>query len=114
MKLYHLERQRPIVEHLEVAEDPGSRRRGLIGHLPLTRGQGLLIRPSCWVHTFGMGFPIDIAYLGKDGRVLAVSENLAPNRIGRPVLGARCVVEMAAGAVQQMGLKVGDHLEIRR
>jgi uncharacterized membrane protein (UPF0127 family) len=60
-----------------------------------------------------MTFPIDVVYLGKDWRVMAVSENLVPNRVGRPVLRAQCVVEMAAGAVQRAGLKVGDRLETR-
>jgi len=113
MRLYHLAGQRTVVDNLELAEDSASRRRGLIGHTPLTQGQGLLISPCRWVHTFGMSFPIDIVYMGKHGRVVAVSENLAPNRIGRLALRARCVVELAAGAIQQTGIRVGDQLETR-
>jgi uncharacterized membrane protein (UPF0127 family) len=113
MRLYHRERQRTIVENLELAEDRTSRRRGLIGHTPLAQGQGLLISPCRWVHTFGMSFPIDVVYIGKDGLVVALSENLAPNRIGRPALRARRVVEMAAGAIRQTGVGVGDRLETR-
>jgi len=113
MRLYHLAGQRTVVENLDLAEDSSSRRRGLIGHPPLSQRQGLLIRPCRWVHTFGMSFPIDVVYLGRDGRVVALSENLVPNRIDRPVLRAQGVVEMAAGAIQRTGLAVGDHLEPR-
>jgi uncharacterized membrane protein (UPF0127 family) len=113
MRLYHLAGQRVVVENLELAEDSTSRRRGLIGHTPLAQRHGLLIRPCRWVHTFGMSFPIDVVYLDREWRVVALTENLVPNRIGPPVLQAQCVVEMAAGAVGQAGLAVGDQLEVR-
>jgi len=113
MKLYCLDRQRWIVNSLEIAEDARSRKRGLIGHQPLALGQGLMIRPCRWIHTFGMSFPIDVVYVGKDWRVVALSESLPPNRIDRPVLRAWFVIEMAAGAIRHAELTVGDRLELR-
>jgi uncharacterized membrane protein (UPF0127 family) len=113
MKLYNADRQRVIVEELELAKDRRSRTRGLIGHAPLSMGQGMLIKPCRWIHTFGMSFAIDVVYVGQDGRVVAVSENLPPRRIDRPVLRARLAIELAAGAIRQSGLRVGDRLEVR-
>ena len=113
MKLYHLEQGRLIVSDLEVAGDRKSRNRGLIGHAPLQMGQGLLIRPSGWIHTFGMSFPIDVIYLDAQGRIVALSENMAPGKADRPVLRARAVLEMAAGAVRHFGLAKGQRLELR-
>jgi uncharacterized membrane protein (UPF0127 family) len=112
MRLCSIDGRHTIVEDLETAEDARSRTRGLIGHAPLDLNQGLLIKPSSWIHTFGMSFPIDILYLNKDGRVVACSENLRANRIDRPVLHARMAVELAAGAIRHHGLKVGDCLEL--
>jgi uncharacterized membrane protein (UPF0127 family) len=60
-----------------------------------------------------MSFPIDVAYVGKDWRVVALTASLAPNRIDRPVLRSRFVVEMQAGTIQRTGLSVGDLLELR-
>jgi uncharacterized membrane protein (UPF0127 family) len=111
MRLCSIDRRHTIVEKLEIAEDALSRTRGLIGHAPLDLNQGLLINPYHWIHTFGMSFPIDILYLNRDGRVVACSENLRPNRIDRPVLRAHMAVELAAGAIRHHGLKVGDCLE---
>ena len=113
MRLYDLDQQRFIVDSLEIAEALGARTRGLLGHEPLSFGQGMLIRPCRWIHTFGMSFPIDVLYVNKRWRIVAVSENLRPGRIDRPVPQAWFVVEMAAGAMRQAGLQVGDHLEIR-
>lgn len=114
MRLYDLDQQRSIVDSLEIAEALGARTRGLLGHAPLSFGQGMLIRPCRWIHTFGMSFPIDVLYVNKRWRIVAVSENLRPGRIDRPVLHAWFVVEMAAGAIRHAGVKVGDQLEIQR
>ena len=113
MKLYNIDRQHSILNNLELAEDRRSRGRGLIGHAFLESGQGLMINPCRWIHTFGMSFPIDVVYLGKGWRVVALTENLPPKRIDRPVLRARCVIEMGAGAIERAGLRVGDRLELR-
>ena len=113
MKLYDIGRQRWVLDTLETAEDLRSRTRGLIGHHPLAPGQGRMIDPCRWIHTFGMSFPIDVAYVDKNWRVVALTENLAPRRIDRPVLRAQFVIEMMAGAIRRTGLAVGDHLELR-
>ena len=113
MRLYDLDQQRSVVDNLEIAESLEARTRGLIGHDPLRFGQGMLIRPCRWIHMFGMSFPIDVLYVNKHWRVVAVSENLRPRRIDRPVPHAWFVVEMAAGAIRHTGLKVGDRLEIQ-
>jgi len=111
--IHDLDRQRTIIDHLEIAESLHERGRGLLGHRPLELGEGMLIRPCRWIHTFGMSFPIDVIYVSRDWRIVAVSESLRPRRIDRPVLRAWFVVEMAAGAIRYTGIAVGDRLELR-
>lgn len=113
MKLYHVDRKCPIVHNLEVAGDVRSRTRGLIGHPPLESGQALMIPQSRWIHTFGMSFPIDVVYVDKKWCIVALTENLPPRRIDHPVLRAQAVIEMAPGEIRRLGLKLGDHLELR-
>ena len=113
MQLYDVTRQTCIVDELETAADARSRARGLIGHAALDAGQGMLIRPCRWIHMFGMGFPIDVLYVNKHWDVVAVTENLAVNRIDRPVLRAQFVVEIRAGDIRRTGVQVGDRLELR-
>nr|MBC7243914.1 DUF192 domain-containing protein [Chloroflexota bacterium] len=113
MKLYHADQQRFIINNLEIATNVRSRTRGLIGHAPLEPGQALMIPQSRWIHTFGMSFTIDAVYVDKKWHIVALTENLLPGRIDRPVLRAQAVIEMAAGEIRRLGLKVGDHLELR-
>lgn len=44
-------------------------------------GRALLIERCPSVHTFGMAYPIDVAFLGRDGRVLVAARGLAPGRL---------------------------------
>lgn len=88
------------------------RLRGLLGRRPLAPDEALLIEPCASVHTFGMGYPIDLAFLDREGRVLRIVRELKPLRVAvRP--GARATLEMAAGAAAGLGLRAGDRLEWR-
>ncbi|MDQ3680097.1 MAG: DUF192 domain-containing protein [Actinomycetota bacterium] len=99
-----------VLATLEVAESFEARLRGLLGH---DRVEGaLLLRPARSVHTFGMRFPIDVAFCDKDLTVVDVV-TMRPHRLGRPRLSARCVIEAEAGAFERWRLRTGDELEIK-
>ena len=85
--------------------------RGLLGHERLEPHEGMYIVPTQWVHMFGMRFPIDVAFLARDGRVLAVHRGLRPNRLSRPVLRAEGALELAAGRLHDTRTTVGDRIE---
>jgi len=72
----------------------------------------LVIGPCRWIHTVGMRFPIDVAYLDGDGHVIKTMQ-MRRNRVGVPVAHARLVIEAQAGAFARWGLRVGDVIEIR-
>lgn len=94
----------------DVAGDRRTRRRGLLGHDHLDGA--LVLRPCRWVHTVGMRFPIDVAYLDGDGVVVKTIQ-MRRHRMGIPVWRACVVVEAEAGAFARWGLRVGDVVEIR-
>jgi uncharacterized membrane protein (UPF0127 family) len=95
---------------LEVASTHAARRHGLLGRDGT--GGALLIDRCRWVHTVGMRFALDVAYLDREGNVLKTVRML-PQRVGLPMVRARSVVEAEAGAFARWGLHVGDHLEVR-
>lgn len=99
-----------VLATLEVADTWRDRTRGLLGRDGIDGA--LLLRPARSVHTVRMRFPIDVAFCTSDLRVVRTTR-LAPNRITRPVLRARCVIEADAGAFSRWGLRPGDHLEIK-
>ena len=99
-----------VLASVEVARARSQRRQGLLGR-DGTEG-ALLIERCRWVHTVGMRFPIDVAYLDEDGTVLK-TVRMGRWRVGLPVLAARSVVEAEAGAFERWDLKVGQRVELR-
>ena len=79
------------------ALDSAARRRGLLGRDSLAGGTAMVIAPTNAVHTFFMRFPIDVAFVGKDGRVVKIRAGLRAWRMAG-AWGAHAVVEMAAGS----------------
>ncbi|MEV0776278.1 DUF192 domain-containing protein [Streptomyces sp. NPDC050428] len=100
-------RDEPV--ELEVAASYGARRRGLLGRAGLDGA--LLITPCNSVHTFRMGFTIDVAYLDKELKVVDV-HTLKPGRLPLPRLRARHVLEAEAGAMERWGLRPGVRLSV--
>jgi uncharacterized membrane protein (UPF0127 family) len=98
-----------LASSLDTAFDSGSRRRGLLGRGGLADGTGLVIAPCNAIHTWFMRFPIDVLFVGRDGRVLKRVDRLRPWRLAAS-LRAFAVVELPAGSVQQSATAVGDRL----
>lgn len=71
----------------------------------------MLLTPAHSVHTFGMSFPLEVAYLGRDLRVLAV-RTMPTGRLGMPRLRARHVLEAEAGALTRWGVRLGVRVRI--
>jgi len=99
-----------VLATLEVAESRRDRVRGLLGRDGIEGA--ILLRPARSVHTVGMRFPIDVAFLDGDLVVLKVCR-LAPNRVALPVWRARGALEAEAGSFASWDLRVGDQLEVR-
>ncbi len=72
---------------------------------------GLLLVPARSVHTFGMAFSLDVAWLDADLKVLRTA-SMVRHRMSRPVLRAHSVLEAEAGRFASWGLVVGDQLEL--
>jgi hypothetical protein len=102
----------PVASELEPAFDSARRKRGLLGRSSLAPSQALIIAPCSGVHTFRMQFPIDVIYAARDGRVVKLRPDLRPGRISLAV-SAFATVEMAAGTIARIGLRVGDRLVVR-
>lgn len=69
---------------------------GLLGRPPLGPGQGLWLTPCRAVHTAGMRYAIDLAFIDRRGRVVRIVRSLRPWRWAA-CWRARSVVELAAG-----------------
>ena len=100
-----------LADQLIHAFDSAARRTGLLKHGGLPHGSAMIIAPSNAIHTFFMKFPIDVAFVGRDGRVRKIREAVRPWRMSA-ALRAYAVIEMPAGALHRTGTVVGDTLVI--
>lgn len=99
-----------LAASVRLADTPRSRRIGLLRRQTLEPGEGLWIYPTQAIHTFGMRFPIDVAFLDSSLRIKRIYHRLAPFRLTSLVWGARSVLELASGSLASTGTAVGDEL----
>ena len=100
-----------IATAVEVAETRQSRRRGLLGRSALDPNAALVLTPCFTIHTAFMQFAIDVVFVDGRGGVLRIVRDLRPWRMAT-ALGARAVVELAAGKLRPGDLNVGDEVFI--
>ena len=110
MRTVWLLRGGDVLASAEVAESLVDRARGLLGHARYD-GALLLLRTRA-VHTAGMRFPLDVAFLDKDLHVVATTR-LRTWSVALPRRGAAHVLEAQAGAFERWRLVTGDQVEIR-
>lgn len=104
-----------MVAAAEVATGAGARTKGLLGREGMNnKGSDsvLVLEPAGWIHTLGMRFAIDVAYVDRRGLVLSV-KTMKPWRMGLPRLRSRRVLEAAAGSFVRWNLKAGDLVEVK-
>jgi uncharacterized membrane protein (UPF0127 family) len=99
---------RLLAQRLLPAFDSRSRRTGLLDRTTIG-DEAMIIAPSNAVHTWFMRFAIDIAFVGKNGKVLKTCEAVRPWRIAA-AWGGYAVIELRAGALAASRTIVGDVL----
>ena len=101
--------QATIADHLHTAFDSASRRTGLLRHDGFAEGHALIIAPTNAIHTWFMKFPIDVAFVAKDGRIVKTRSRLPAWRLAA-AWRAYAVIELPAGALDRSSTAVGDRL----
>ena len=86
---------------------------GLLKHTELEPGDGLWISGTSAVHTFFMKFPIDLVYLSKDLKVVKTRRAVGPWKLSG-AWGAKSVLELPAGVIEESGTERGDQLIFER
>lgn len=87
-----------------------ARLRGLLGRPAPGAGEGLMLTPCRSVHMFGMRYPIDVAFLDRNGVVVATYSGLPPGGGTSWHRRARHALELPNGALAATGTSVGDRL----
>lgn len=108
-------RRQFLATRLAVADTHWSRFCGLMGKPPREFGDGhaLWITPCRGVHTWGMRFPIDVAYLDPNNVIVHLETGLRPWRFAPIRLKATSVLELPEHTLKSTGTTIGDELEIQ-
>lgn len=99
-----------VASSVAVADSFPSRLRGLLARPPMSKEQGLLLLECSSVHTVGMGYAIDVAFLDAEGRVVRSIVDLEPWRFGLGGAGAIHALELPAGRLHETGTVPGIRL----
>ncbi|MFA7612994.1 MAG: DUF192 domain-containing protein [Candidatus Caldatribacteriota bacterium] len=101
-----------ISEKILVADNMLSRIIGLMFRAsPPQEAEGLLLDPCNSIHTCFMRYPLDVAFLNSQNKVIKIIRNLKPWRMTWIYFKASKTLEMPAGKLP-MELKEGDILEV--
>ncbi len=100
-----------VLATLEIADTWHARLKGVLGRAHFEGA--LLIKPAFSVHTIGVKSDLDVAYCDSELVIIDVV-TMAPNRMGKPRLRARQVIEAPKGSFERWGVGIGDQLEVRR
>jgi uncharacterized protein len=104
-------RRGPLLgDRIAVADRWWPRFRGLLGRPGLEPGEGLLLEPCRAVHMLGMRFPLDVAFLDREGTVVAAYPNLSPGARTGWHRGAMRALELPAGTLAASGTREGDQI----
>jgi uncharacterized membrane protein (UPF0127 family) len=97
-----------LMARVEVADTPLSRMVGLLGRKGLGRDAALHITPCNAIHTFFMGFALDLVFLDAEMRVTRVVRDVGPGRMVFGGRGAHSVIELESGWLPEGAVKPGD------
>lgn len=101
-----------VIQNISRTTNFLERMRGLLGSPPLKVNEGLLIAPCSSVHTFGMHYTIDLAFLDQNWKIVKTVRSLKPWRMAAS-RSASMVLELAADRLEQLNLTTGQQLEWR-
>ncbi|WP_440990587.1 DUF192 domain-containing protein [Haloarchaeobius baliensis] len=111
--------EKAVIE-VEVADTRQERFTGLSDHESLEDGHGMwFVYDGESQHTYvmrRMDFPLDIIFVGADGRINSIHHRRAPgpNEDGNEITATgtgQYVLEVPRGYANETGLEVGDHVE---
>jgi uncharacterized protein len=104
---------RVLASEGQIARDLSSRSKALLGRTGLKDSEALLITPCNSIHTFFMHFSIDVAFLDKNNRVVRIVKDIRPWRLESCHFIAKSTLEMSAGGIDKVDIKVGDLIKIQ-
>jgi hypothetical protein len=109
---------RSLAAEARQSEQMHERVQGWLGRDGVNDGEGLLLVPCGSIHTVGMRFSIDVAFLDRQGRVMKLCPQVKPGRLawgpwrGLLLPWRVMALELPAGALARAGVERGQVLRL--
>lgn len=87
---------------------------GLIPRKHVQPSEGVWFDDCAIIHTLGMQTRIDVVFLDSEHRVVRTVCAVPQNRLAVACYGARAVVELGCGTLNECDVLVGDRLELEQ
>ena len=101
-----------LADKTKVADSFFSRLIGLLGRSCLEKGEALLLKSSCSIHTLFMRFTIDVLFLDKQGKVIAILPSFKPFCFSPVYFNAYFTVELPEHTLKLTQTQPGDLVKI--
>ena len=99
-----------LFDSVKTADNFFIRAFGLIFRKEPEPGEGLLFYKCKSIQTFWMRFAVDVVFLDKNNRILALFAGLAPFRITPFIKGADKALELRKSSIKNSELNIGEML----
>ena len=100
----------------KVADNDPARHEGLLGWNTISEDDGMLLdfgrEGKFAIHMQGMKFPIDAVWIGNDGEVKLVYEDIQPNsgQVYPAMFSCRYCLELKSGFCKKYGVQIGSRV----
>lgn len=112
MKVINISKDTLLADQAEIANTFLRRLIGLLNRHSLKRGEALILRPSCSIHTLFMHFSIDVIFLDKMGRVVEALPSFKPFRFSPIYFNANLTIELPENTLKLTHTQPGDIIKI--
>ncbi|HTM09365.1 MAG TPA: DUF192 domain-containing protein [Verrucomicrobiae bacterium] len=112
MPVTNLDKKTWLATNIRKADTFVTRLLGLLRRKRLAPEEALWLVPGKAVHTVGMKFPIDVIFIDRNKKVVAIVPSMAPNRATRFYIGAHSILELPNGTILKSCTEAGDRLDI--
>ncbi len=98
-----------LLDSVTHTDSPWERMRGLLWRQPLREQEALIIDRCGSVHTWGMTYPLDLAFIDRQWVIRKLTRALRPWRMAG-CIPAVITLEMSAGSMDRLKLETGMQL----
>jgi uncharacterized protein len=112
MPVTNLDKKTWLATKIRKADTFLTRLLGLLRRKRLAPEEALWLVPGKAVHTVGMKFPIDVIFIDRNKKVVAIVPSLPPNRATRVYVAAHSILELPTGTIVKSRTETGDRLDI--